>query len=690
MGRSFHRADPQRDGALFRSQPKVYHKASDRHYTMAEHDGKLWQRRHQIGWDGKETSVLEKSIDYVIGSGNHARTFLSRAPDGQLKELPVSWYAEKGGYWAMSPGYDRADQDDFRRPIPYECMSCHNGYPSVKPGTDAADPTPVLQENLPEGIDCQRCHGPGSEHVALLKSGHAKPEDVRRAIVNPAKLDRDRQLEVCMQCHLETSSRPLPYSIRRYDRGVFSYRPGEPLRDYALHFDQQPRPGVDRFEIAGAAYRLRQSACFRQSRMTCVTCHNPHDIPRGEPAKARYVAVCRTCHTTSEHVSEMSAAAKSCLDCHMPKRRSQDAVHTVMTDHFIQRQRPAGNLLAELPEPDDRTDSYRGEVVPYYPSQTTAEDELYVAVAQVKDGANLDGGILRLRAALDKDKTGSPQPLNELGKAYTKTQQNEKAAAAFEEALQRRRNFRPATDGLVAALFAQGKRDEAVKLINQVRADGHSDPVLLTNLGNDYLQSGNAESAEAPLTEAAKLDPDLPEAQNLLGLVNVAKGNATEAESRFREAIRIQPDFAVPHNNLANLLGETHRYPEAKYEFRKALALDPNYVEAHHHYALLLEITSDFAGARSELETTIRLDPNQAEAHNELGDLFAAKGERQRASDEYRAAIHLRPDLYEAHLGLANILARGGATAEAREHFQHAAMSSDPAVRDPALKALGH
>jgi len=72
MGRSFHRADPQKDGAAFASHAKLYHKASDRYYELADHDGKLWQRRHQIGWDGKETNFVEKPIDCVIGSGNHA------------------------------------------------------------------------------------------------------------------------------------------------------------------------------------------------------------------------------------------------------------------------------------------------------------------------------------------------------------------------------------------------------------------------------------------------------------------------------------------------------------------------------------------------------------------------------------------------------------------------------------------
>lgn len=688
MGRSFRRADPQQDVAILHSQPKLYHKLSDRYYKMAEHDGKLWQRRHQIGWDGKETSVLEKPIDYVIGSGNHARTFLTRDPSTQqLKELPVSWYSEKNGYWAMSPGYDRPDQEDFRRSIPYECMFCHNGYPEVKPGSDLVGSQPVFPEKLPEGIDCQRCHGPGSAHVAAVKLGNR--DTIRQSIINPARLTRDRQMDVCMECHLETSSRPLPYSIRRYDRGVFSYRPGEPLAHYALHFDQESGKGVDRFEIAGAAYRLRQSACFRQSQMTCLTCHNPHDIPRGPAAKQHYVAVCETCHANSSHVSQRKPEG-ACLECHMPKRRAQDAVHTVMTDHFIQRYKTAGNLLTELSEPNDSKDPYRGQVVPYYPQKLPADDELYLADAQVKDGANLEAGLPRLRAAIDKYKPSSPQPLLDLGNGYSKAQRPEDAIRTFEELIRTRTDFAPAKRALVAALLENGRLDEAEREIVQPQGASSPDPVLLTNLANTYLQRGEPEKAEKPLAQAARTSPDLPETQNLLGLLSVAKGSGPEAESRFREAIRLQPDLALAHNNLANLLAQGRRYPEARYEFQRALAIDPQYIEAHHSYALLLELTSNYSGARSELEETIRLAPARPEPHNELGDLLAAEGKIERATEEYREAIRLRPEFFEAHLGLGTILARKGITQEAREHFQHAALSADPAVRDPALKALGH
>ena len=146
-------------------------------------------------------------IDFVLGSGNHVRSYLHRTPAGQLIQLPVAWYAERGGFWAMNPGYDRPDHMDFRRRIDRECFFCHNAYPDAQ---DGGERELVLSGAIPEGIDCQRCHGPGRAHAEQPR---------RNSILNPARLSRERQLEVCFQCHLESTSRSLPYSIRRYGRG---------------------------------------------------------------------------------------------------------------------------------------------------------------------------------------------------------------------------------------------------------------------------------------------------------------------------------------------------------------------------------------------------------------------------------------------------------------------------------------
>ena len=159
MGRSFYRLTSQTAVEDFKSGLPFYHPASDTYLTVFERAGNYFQRRWQTGFDGRETSVEEKQIDFVLGSGNHARTYLHLTERGTLQQLPLGWYAERGGYWAMNPGYDKADYGGSTRVIHYECMFCHNAYPRIPEGHQEAGAEAQYRQPLPEGIDCQRCHG---------------------------------------------------------------------------------------------------------------------------------------------------------------------------------------------------------------------------------------------------------------------------------------------------------------------------------------------------------------------------------------------------------------------------------------------------------------------------------------------------------------------------------------------------
>lgn len=702
MGRSFYRLSPQTSTEDFSAHNTLYHKASDRYYQLIFRNGKYFERRYQVGYGNQETNRVEKQIDFVVGSGNHARTYLYRNAEGQLIELPVSWYSENGGYWAMSPGYDDARQEDFRRQVPDDCLLCHNGYP---------------RDTTVEGIDCQRCHGPGRAHVDAAGSGKATTEKIRATIVNPARLGRDRQLDDCMQCHLETTSLRLPNAIRRYGRAPFSYRPGESLSDYELFFDHAPATGFDdQFEVAHQAYRLRKSACFLQSRMTCTTCHDPHQALRGRQAIDHYVGVCLTCHPTV-HASGMPRSGSNCLDCHMWKRRAEDAVHVVMTDHFIQRRKPTRDLLAPLQE---KPVSYQGEVVPYY--STGAADELYLAVAQVQHESNLRAGIPRLEQAVVTSRPDKPEFYFELGKAWSKSGNQSEAIRWYEEALKRRDGFHPALREMAASLALSGNLARAIQVGERACAQQPPDTVALTNLGNAYLRQGNAERAKQILEQALARNPDLPEAGNLLGLAWLSERNPAAAESSFRNAIAAQPDLAEAHNNLGNLLAGHGDYAQAEYHFQRAIASNPSFADAHQSYGLLLALRQSFDQALSELQEAARLEPGSARRRLDLADLLAETRRVPAAEEEYRRAIQLDPGLAEAYYGLGNALAAQGMTAdaarafqtaidrnpeyyeahlalgtmmtklgnaaEATRHFQIAARSSDPAVRMAALQAL--
>ncbi len=684
MGRSFYRPDPERRVEDWQAKNTLRHTASDRAYTMLERDGKFFQRRHQVGADGKQANVLEYSIDYVVGSGNHARTYLHRNAAGSLVELPVSWYSEKGGYWAMSPGYDRPGQRDFRRTISDDCMFCHNGYPSSKKASGAGGEA-VFGESLPEGIDCQRCHGPGQAHVDAAGSGRASKDK----IVNPARLDRTRQLEVCMQCHLESTSRQLPSMIRRFNREPFSYRPSEPLGDYVLHFDHAEGSGrEDKFEVAHAAYRLRKSACFAKSQMTCGTCHNPHQALRGAEAAKHFDSVCRSCHAPA-HSGGMPAGAPAgsgCAGCHMPMRRTDDAVHVVMTDHYIQRRTPARDFLAALRETDAPTERpYVGKVVPYYPNPLA--DEFYLALAQIQHGADLEKGIPRFEELLQNRKPPEPEFYLELGKAYSRAGKKKDAIRWFEEALNRRAGFRPALKELGAALVGSGELARAAEVLEKA-AGPPLDSAALTDLGNVYLRMGRLEDAERTLQSALTANPEEPEAHNLLGLKRLQAGDRTKAETEIREAIRLDPDLPSAHNNLANLLAGSKDYAQAKFHFEKAIAIQPAFGEAHHSYGLLLVLTQSYDRAFAELSKAVQLAPGNAEAHNDLGDVLVVRKRLPDAVEQYRLAVSLKSDFVEAHLALGQTLVKLGRAAEARPHFEKAAASSDPGVRAEAQRAL--
>ena len=497
MGRSFSRLGPTTIED-FKVKNTFYHQASGRYYTMVERDGRYFQRGHEIGPNGEEINVVEKEIDYVLGSGNHARTYLHLDEQKRLVELPLGWYAEKGGYWAMNPGYDRPDQPDFRRRITQECFFCHNAYPNLAKDSDRTGADAAFPGKIPEGIDCQRCHGPGGAHIRATQAVNSTADQIRKSIVNPARLSFDRSLEICMQCHLESTSARLPYSVRRFDRGVFSYRPGEPLADYAIHFERAPGSDhKDRFEIVNQAYRLRQSACFLKSggAMTCTTCHDPHNATHGEEAARHYVSVCQGCH--EDAIRKLAAAGRhtssaDCLGCHMPRRRTDDVIHAVMTDHYIQRRKPSRDLLAPITvEPPESENDYRGEVVLYYPPNlpSTPENELYVDVAQVVQNSNLEDGIPHLKAALEKYRPTEGEFYFVMGEAYFNTNAPDLAIPMYREALERRPDFWPALFRLGLSLESVGQDKLGLEALEKARKLS-SDERLLNALDMAHRRVG--------------------------------------------------------------------------------------------------------------------------------------------------------------------------------------------------------
>ncbi len=281
------------------------------------------------GWKSDIYQRTER-IDLVTGSGVRGQTYLYWQGD-RLFELPVSYWSE-GHRWINSPGYVDGTAD-FSRPVNPACLECHATYIralSADPRTNRYD-----RESLVPGISCESCHGPGANHVRESPRKPSAGKDSSESdILNPAKFSRDRQVDLCAECHNGIQREALA--------PTFSYVPGRPLSEF---FKQLSSPDVALPDVHGNQVGLLQrSKCYRSSeKLSCTTCHDVHQA--GQPASA-YSLKCLGCHQRQScgmfgKVSEQ--VLNRCIDCHMPVMQtnvivSQTAgqvVRAKMRNHWI-------------------------------------------------------------------------------------------------------------------------------------------------------------------------------------------------------------------------------------------------------------------------------------------------------------------------------------------------------------------
>jgi predicted CXXCH cytochrome family protein len=234
--------------------------------------------------------------------------------------LPAQWdvthknwkpYFVKADWWA--PLYP---PDNFQRPTSALCDGCHSVNYDIKTKT-------VTEWN----VGCERCHGPGSEHV---KNPAGNP------VLNPARFDYVAANDVCIQCH--SQGRPLtnPIEGKYYDWPV-GYSPALKLRDFWRLEEHNLGETTFTHFADGTAHKNRmQGNDFVTSQMyahgvTCFTCHDVHGTEF--PANLRQPAstLCLNCHgpnspngphapTISAHTHHQpGSAGNECIACHMPK-----------------------------------------------------------------------------------------------------------------------------------------------------------------------------------------------------------------------------------------------------------------------------------------------------------------------------------------------------------------------------------
>ncbi|GIW94123.1 MAG: hypothetical protein KatS3mg110_2164 [Pirellulaceae bacterium] len=303
-----------------------------RRYWAERRDGRVFHHEIMVDKDGQPIYDQQVEIRYVLGSGTRGRAYLV-FENGQFFQSSLGWYSA-AKKWDLSPGYPPDRHARFSRRLGEGCFYCHVGRMQTAGSMDRFSDDPFPEP----GIGCERCHGPGQEHVAFHQgTGSVKGSD---PIVNPARLDPARREDVCNHCHLQGEA-----TILRYGRRHMDFRPGQRLEDIWVVFVAGERiRGEGQTLAVSQVQQMRSSACFQKSggRFGCISCHDPHSEPVPAERVAFYRDRCLQCHagqgcSLPEHERRAKSAEDSCIECHMPRLSASDVPHTAQTDHRVLR-----------------------------------------------------------------------------------------------------------------------------------------------------------------------------------------------------------------------------------------------------------------------------------------------------------------------------------------------------------------
>lgn len=521
--------------------------------TFATRDPTLRFEMTQVEGDFVQTAIRTTAagekrtparIALVYGSAGAADEMYFTWHGDRLRELSMGWLHPLKQWGIVT--YDPHGSADFSREATTRCLECHNTWFEHVAGTS----NQYRRDNFVLGVGCERCHGPGREHVTFHQA-HPQAHSTK-GVVHPGRLRRDRQLDVCAQCHSNAVTHRGP---------AFNYRPGEPLEAfYRTVAGKHP----ENDHVANQVKYLRQSKCFQQSdTLTCTTCHNPHrNTDAGSVQRG-----CLKCHQPA-HCAEQDklpvAVRSNCTDCHMPRRIWMNVHFHTEDDKYV---------------PPIRRFEHRIAVYP------TARDEVLLAWYRMQSDGHSREEADRLRRGLVEHWLAEADKRR---RAYRFLA----AIGAIREAL--RLDPAPATrDQLQEIVAIQARLDaDLVEALHQIDAHRFPEAIETLNnilrvkpdlaiahgkLGTVYAILGQNERAVEQLQAVARYDPDDSYGYMMLGWLAYLQDRQEEALQAYRRANEVEPFSAKINYHLGLVLNKLGRLPEAIACFRRVLVIDPKH-----------------------------------------------------------------------------------------------------------------
>ena len=618
-------ARPDNTDGHFGGADSVYHTRNPDLWFKMNADGEQLTLTSVTRTDNGQHERSEK-VGLVFGAG--ADEVYHYWQGKHLFQLPIAWLRSTQ-QWCSAPGFIDG-LANFDRPVAVRCLECHSTWFDHVPGSANA----YDRNNYLVGVTCERCHGPAGPHVKHHQSSPASTD--ARHIVNPARLGRERQIEVCSQCHCETNRRRT---------APFTYRPGQPLD---AHFATDAPKDPELEHTANQTRYMRQSACFQHSEtMTCVTCHDPHHAESTERSAETSCASCHQPDNCGQH-DELPAALRSrCIDCHMPTGRATNVTINTARETYLPIVERHRHRIAVYPEATKATMMQwlgeQSDLASRQESQRLAQELVEFRIAKAESLRQDHRYVAAMTAYRD---------------ALTLAPNNPSILQALSQVTAERLRFdflQQQARAQVQQLKMTGWQDKALvesasNRLRQVLQLKPNHVSTLSTLAVVMAKSGDVAAAIEQLEKSIEVDREYGYGHMLLGQLHHQEERVEEALVHYRRAETLEPYDAELQVNLGTLLAHTKQLARAETHLRQALTIAPSHAWGHHILALVLIEDERFeealplakqAAALTKFEDAELLE-TLAKAHEGVGDRAQAKKVR-----EHAAAIPMRAILAE-------------------------------------------
>jgi predicted CXXCH cytochrome family protein len=617
----------------------LQHRNGKYYITESNLTGKPWEHR----------------VEYTLGN-RRIQHYLTTLPDGRIILMPFTWDIVRKK-WLDNTEVENPEEAPWLDVQVWNksCYSCHVSGEKKNFDLEHVGYHTTWQDS---GINCERCHGAGSEHVAKATDTKLINADTRailnKTIVNPAHLDATRSTMICAQCH---SFRDI--YVDGFEAGANYYDFFLPVMEYRLPDSEDPAywpDGRPRW-FSNDAFALWQSECFLKGGATCITCHShPHNTNADSNPQLRRDnnALCTRCHKAiaaqiSAHTHHKpNSSGRSCVECHMPA--TVISIKARFRDHSISIPVPENTISHGIPNAcnlchkDKNAEWALRQMSAWYGDKSRqkfirradaftearkGEPAAVPALLQILSDSS-GGPLIRANAAGYLGSFPSdPSAYNAVLNSFSDPEPLVRATAA--SAIMPRAAQRAAVAPALVTLLR-----DPVKTV-QVSA-----AIALVAMGVPRLPGEDGqwfERAKELYRGRAELDSDDAEQQLAAGKFFFLSDDMDGAVAAFRASLKLDPKIPAQYY-LARALAEKRDFDSALPILKSIAPNDPQYSSAQQ---LLATIEANAQPGETPPKSATTANSPDSEAQFRDGQLLYQNGNYGGALKQFDAALQLAP-----------------------------------------------